>query len=363
MSETMLDLVKRLSETPGPSGQEQQVRELIIEELRGQCREIKEDSLGNLIATVGVEEGYRVGVLAHMDEIGLIVTQISDEGLIAFELVGIIDERLLLGSVVHVMTSDGRLVPGVIGSKSRHLQTTEELGAKILHKKLSIDTGATSQAEVLGQGIEIGSGIVFGTPFHSYPNGTILGKALDNRMSCAVLVETLKVISSNLRNTTVYGMFTVQEEIGAKGARVVAYDLRPDMTITLDNVPTKNRDELGSQDIDLNRGPVIRIFDWFPSLTFGMFTHPAIKERFLKVAEESKLKYQMDVLVGTYLDSAQVHLTAGGIPGGSMCFPRRYSHSAAEMGHLNDLTGGLALLVKFIESLDEEPIKFGKSYA
>jgi putative aminopeptidase FrvX len=130
MWETMLDLVKRLSETPGPSGQEKQVRELIIEELRGHCREIREDSLGNLIATVGVGEGYKVGMLAHMDEIGLIVTQISDEGLIAFELVGIIDARLLLGSVVHVMTSDGRLVPGVIGSKSRHLQTTEELGAK-----------------------------------------------------------------------------------------------------------------------------------------------------------------------------------------------------------------------------------------
>lgn len=362
MRETILDLVKRLSETPGPSGQEQQVRERIAGELKGHCREIREDALGNLIATVGAEEGYRVGVLAHMDEVGLIVTQISDEGLIAFELVGIIDARPLLGSVVHVMTSDGRLVPGVIGSKSRHLQTSEELSAKILHKKLSIDTGAASREEVLSQGIEIGSGVVFATPFHSYTNGTILSKALDNRMSCAVLIEALKSLKSNLRNTTVYGMFTVQEEIGAKGARVVAYDLRPDMTITLDNVPTKNRDELGPQDVDLNRGPVIRIFDWYPSTTFGMFTHPAIKERLLRVAKESNLKHQMNVLIGTYLDSAQVHLTAEGIPGGSICFPRRYSHSPAEMGHLNDLKGGLELLVKFIESLDSEPIEFGKSY-
>jgi endoglucanase len=157
-------------------------------------------------------------------------------------------------------------------------------------------------------------------------------------------------------------MFTIQEEIGAKGARVVAFDDRPQMTITLDNVPTLNPNEVGPGDVDLNRGPVVRIFDWYPALAFGMFTHTDIKARLLKVADQEKIVYQKDVLTSTFLDSSQVHLTAGGIPGGSICFPRRYSHSPVEMSHLNDINSGLRLLVKFIESLERAPIRFGKTY-
>lgn len=362
MSEKIQDLFKRLSETPGPSGQERQVREVIIKELKPYCRELREDPLGNLIAKVGAEDGYRVGVLAHMDEVGLIVTKISDNGLIGFELVGMVDESSLVGCEVDVLTSEGQLVRGVIGNKSRHLQTAEELSKPVSYKQLWIDVGAGSLNEVLEQGIDIGSGVVFATKFHCYPNGVVKGKALDDRHSCSVLIETLKSLSSDLKNVTLYGMFTVQEEIGAKGASVVAYDLRLQMAITLDAVPTENPDKLGSRDIDLNRGPVIRIFDWFPSTMYGMFTHPAIKARLLKIAQKEQIRYQKDVMTKTFLDSSQVHLTAGGIPGGSICFPRRYAHGPVELSHLNDIKGGLELLIKFIKSLETDPIEFGKVY-
>jgi tetrahedral aminopeptidase len=362
MTERLVDILRSLAETPGPPGQEQKVKELIVQELKPWCREIREDPLGNLIAKIGAEEGYKVGILAHMDEVGLIITRIANNGILGFEPVGIIDDRCLLGCLVKIMTSDGRLVPGVIGNKSRHLQTEEELKARVSHKALWIDIGASSRDEVLKQGIGIGSGVVFATPFHVYENGAILGKALDNRISCAVLIEALKRLSPNLKNTTVYGMFTIQEEIGAKGARVVAFDDRPQMTLTLDNVPTQNPNEVNPGDVDLNRGPVVRIFDWWPSLTFGMFTHPAIKERLIEVATREKILFQTDVLTSTFLDSCEVHLTAGGIPGGSICFPRRYAHSPVEVSHLNDLRGGLELLVKFLESLDREPIRFGRTY-
>ncbi len=362
MSEKIERLLKRLSETPGPSGQEQKVREVIIEEIKPYCRELREDALGNLIAKVGAEDGYRVGVLAHMDEVGLIVTKISDSGLLGFELVGIVDESSLVGCEVDILTSEGKLVRGVIGNKSRHLQTTEELNKPVSYKQLWIDIGASSFSDVLEQGIDIGCGVVFGTKFHRYPNGTVKGKALDDRHSCAVLVEALKYLSSELKNVTLYGLFTVQEEIGAKGARVVSFDLRPQMTITLDAVPTENPDKLGSRDVDINRGPVIRIFDWYPATMYGMFTHPMIKARLLKVAQEEQIRYQKDVLTRTFLDSSQVHLTAGGIPGGSICFPRRYAHGPVEVCHLNDIKGGLELLIKFVESLETDPIKFGKTY-
>ncbi len=362
MASDLTALLRRLCEAPGPPGQEQKVKEIVVDELKSCCRHLREDALGNLIATVGPEKGYKVGLLAHMDEVGLIVSRVSDGGLLGFELMGMIDPRCLLASPVNVLASNGLLIPGVIGNKSRHLQTKEESKAPVSPKNLWIDIGAGSREEAAKQGIGIGAGVVFSTPFHLYENGAFTGKALDNRMSCGVLIEALRQLGPGLKGTTLFGMFTVQEEIGAKGARVVAFDDRPEMTITLDNVPTQNPSEVRAGDVDLNRGPVVRLFDYYPSLTFGMCTHPLIKDRLLEVAAREDIRCQTDVMASTYLDSSQAHLTAGGIPGGSICIPRRYSHSPVEMGHLNDVKGALHLLVKFIESLEGKPIRFVKQY-
>lgn len=362
MSSQMTKLLKKMCELPGPPGQEQAIRNCIAEEVQGCCREIREDPLGNLIVTAGAKDGYKVGLLAHMDEVGFIVSGVSERGLIGFEPMGNIDARCLLNCEVDLMGRDGRLIRGVIGNLSRHLQSEEDAQARITPRNLWIDIGAGSAREVEKQGIRIGSGIVFATKFHRYPGGAISAKALDNRVGCLVLIETLKALGSRLRGTTLYGMFTCQEEIGAKGASVVAFDTRPQMTITLDTVPTKNPEKTAPRDIDINRGPVIRLFDWLPPAKLGMFTHPAIKERLLKAAQEIEIPYQVDVLTSTYLDSSQAHLTAGGIPGGALCFPRRYSHSAVELGHMNDITQGLQLLIKVIEDLDKKPIPFGRLY-
>jgi len=363
MSNKLTELLRRMCELPGPPGQEQAVRNFIAEEMKPFCREIREDPLGNLIVKAGAEDGYRVGVLAHMDEVGFIVSGVSERGLIGFELMGNIDARCLLNCEVDLMSRDDTLVRGVIGNLSRHLQTEEELQERISPRNLWIDIGARSAQEVEKQGISIGSGIVFATKFHCHPNGSIMGKALDNRVGCAVLIEALKALGPRLRGTMLYGMFTCQEEIGAKGARVVAFDSRPQMTITLDTVPTKNPDKTAARDIDIDRGPVIRLFDWLPAAKLGMFTHPAIKERMVAAAQEIAIPYQVDVLASTYLDSSQAHLTAGGIPGGAICFPRRYSHSAVELGHMNDIAHGLRLLIKVIEDLDKNPISFGRVYS
>ena len=151
------------------------------------CREIREDPLGNLIVNVGAEDGYRVGVLAHMDEVGFIVSGVSERGLIGFELMGNIDARCLLNCEVDVMSRDDTLIRGVIGNLSRHLQTEEELQEESpTENSRSISVPVRSR-EVEKQGISIGSGIVFATNFHLRPNGAITaGKALDNRVGCAV---------------------------------------------------------------------------------------------------------------------------------------------------------------------------------
>ena len=331
----MEHLLRKLTEIPGPSGQEEFIKETVVREVQLHCHQLWEDPLGNLIARTGPENGYRIGILAHMDEVGLIVTRLSDRGLIGFEMIGTIDVRLLPGREVDIMAKDGKLLRGVIGNLSRHLQTAEDLAAPISIKQLFIDTGSRSREDLLKEGVDIGSGVVFATPYHKWPNGTVLAKALDNRISCAVLIKTLEALHGQLKKVGVYGMFTVQEEIGAKGAGVVAFDVRPNLTITLDNVPTKNPDQVSSGEVDLGRGPVIRIFDWHPATKLGMFTHPTIKERLLEVAQKEDIPHQKDVLTSTYLDSSTAHLTAGGIPGGSICFPRRYSHSPVEMSHFD----------------------------
>ncbi|MHB8770055.1 MAG: M42 family metallopeptidase [Syntrophales bacterium] len=363
MPRSIAELVQELCELPGPPGQEQAVREFIAREVKPFCRQVREDPLGNLIAEAGAEDGYRVGVLAHMDEVGFIVSRISDRGLIGFELLGNIDARSLLNCEVDLISRQGTLIRGVVGNLSRHLQTEEEPQERISPRNLWIDIGVGSFAEVQEQGISIGSGIVFATRFHCRPNGAIMAKALDNRAGCAVLIEAIKALGPRLQGTTLYGMFTCQEEIGAKGAQVVAFDSRPQMTITLDTVPTKNPDQTGPRDTDIDRGPVIRLLDWLPSAKLGMATHPAIKERLLAAAEEIGIPFQVDVLTSTYLDSARAHLTAGGIPGGSLCIPRRYSHSAVEVGHLNDITHTLRLLIKVVEELDRKPLGFGRVYS
>jgi len=358
----MEQLLRKLAETPGPSGQEEAVKRIIVQELKQSCDQLWEDPLGNLIARTGPEGGYKVGILAHMDEVGLIVTRISDRGLIHFEIVGTVDVRLLPGREVDIIAKDGRLIRGVIGNQSRHLQTAEDLAAPVSIKQLFIDTGSRSREDLLKEGVDIGSGVVFATPYHKWPNGTVLAKALDNRISCAVLIKTLKALHGQGKKVGVYGMFTVQEEIGAKGASVVAFDVRPNLTITLDNVPTKNPDQISTGEVDLGRGPVVRIFDWHPATKLGMFTHPSIKKRLLEVAQKEGIPHQKDVLASTYLDSSTAHLTAGGIPGGSICFPRRYSHSPVEMSHLSDMENGVRLLVAFVRSLEANPIQFGQTY-
>jgi tetrahedral aminopeptidase len=351
-------LLKELCELPGPPGQEHLIRERIAEEISAYCTSLREDPLGNLTAFTGTEQAYTIGILAHMDEVGFVVSRITPGGLISFEMLGSVDDRLLLGREVDIMTDTGALERGVVGNKSRHLQTASDVSQGVNHKELFIDIGARSKAEVTEAGIRIGSGIVFATKCVVKPNGAIIGKALDDRIGCLVLIETLKQCSQ-LKNIGVYGYFTCQEEIGAKGAAVAAYESAPDLTITLDTVPVKNPDIVKDYDTDIGKGPVIRLADWKPDIKYGMITHPLIRKRLLETAENLGIPYQVDVLTSTYLDSSTVHLTRGGIPGGSICIPRKYSHSPVEVSDMDDIAGTVALLVAFVRSLDAERLVFG----
>jgi endoglucanase len=361
MNTDRVALLKELCELPGPSGQEHLVRNRIIKEVKPFCTEVREDTLGNLISYAGPKSGYKLGILAHMDEVGFVVSRITNNGLISFEMLGSIDDRLMLGREVDIMTKSGTLERGIVGNKSRHLQSSSDVQVTVNHKELFIDVGAKSREEVLEAGIQIGSGVVFATRFTPKSNGSLMGKALDDRIGCLVLIEVLRKCSA-LENIGVYGFFTCQEEIGAKGAAVVAFDTKPDLTITLDTVPIKNPEIIKDYDTDLGKGPVIRLADWKPEVKYGMITHPLIRDRLIETADSIKIDYQIDVLTSTFLDSSTVHLTGRGIPGGSICFPRKYSHSPVEMSNIDDINGAIELLFEFARSLDKKRLEFGKTY-
>lgn len=356
------NVLRTLVETPGLSGFEKEVREFIAEKVMGSCDELWEDAFGNLIAKCGNSDGYKIGIYAHMDEVGLIITKISSHGLLSFDLMGMIDERILPGSVVHVCTKKGKRIPGVIGNKSKHLQTAQEQNSVTPYKKMVIDVGAKNAEEIAQMGIQVGCQVVFSTACTFYPNDTVLAKALDDRVGCLTLIHTINELCGKLKNITLYGFFTAQEEIGAKGATSVANGMGLDMFICLDTVPVQNGNDIGEGDTNLGNGPVIRISDAMPAFTKGMISHPEIVDRMIQVAEDKKIPYLADVLHSTYLDSCTAQFTDNGIPGGSLCFPRRYSHTPVEMCNLQDIDYAITLLEEVLLSLDESPILFGKKY-
>ncbi|MDO5406768.1 MAG: M42 family metallopeptidase [Eubacteriales bacterium] len=361
MRELKADL-KQLVETPGVSGFEKEVRELIAGKLQDTVDSLREDAFGNLIAECGKNAGYKIGVYAHMDEVGMIVNKISARGLLSFDFMGMIDERILPGSHVLVCTGDGRQIPGVIGNKSKHLQTAQDMDKTMSYKEMSIDVGCSSKEEVEQLGIQVGCQVTFATRCTFYDNGVVLAKSLDDRIGCLVLMKTMEELKDKLNNVTLYGLFTVQEEIGARGAASVASGMGLDMFITLDTAPVQNGNDIKEGDINLGNGPVIRISDMMAQFTKGMITNPQILERMIEVAKEHNIPYQADVLHSTYLDSCTAQFTDNGLPGGSICFPRRYSHTAVEMSNLYDIDQAVTLLSQVILSLDKEPIRFGKKY-
>ena len=356
------DLLKNLVELSGISGYETTVREFIASEINPFCDELWEDAFGNLIARIGKADGYKIGVYAHMDEVGMVVKKISPKGMLAFDLIGMIDDRILPGSEVKVCCTDGSEVIGVIGNKSKHLQTKEDGLLSLSYRQMLIDVGATSDEEVKQLGIEVGCPIVFPTKCNFYSNGRVLAKSLDNRVGCLTLITVFKELYEKLENSCIYGFFTAQEEVGSRGAEVVANGIDLDMIITLDTAPVLNSMDVSYGDIDLGKGPVIRLMDGMPDIMKGMISNRKIVDRMMAVAKERSIAFQADVLLNTFLDSCTAQMANNGLPGGSICFPRRYSHTAVEMCDLNDIDSAITLLAETLMSLDESPILFGKRY-
>jgi len=347
-------LLKKLSEAVGVSGHEFEVKKVIAEEISDIVDELKVDSLGNIIAFKrGKENGPKVMVSAHMDEIGLMITHIDKRGFLRFIGVGSWNERILPGQRVIVCAGDVK-VRGVIGAKPPHLMTPEEKKQVLEIKKLFIDIGATSYDEVKELGINVGSIAVLDREVVRL-GGTdkVTGKAFDDRVGVASLIFALKLLNNVKHEAEVYSVFTVQEEIGLKGATVSAFAVKPDVGIAVDVTTANDIPEVDEKDwiTVLGKGPAIKVMDK------GNISHPKLRELLIKIAEEEKIPYQLEVLPGGATDAAAIMVSREGVPVATISIPCRYIHSPIEVLDIKDAVYASKLLASFIRKISRDDIR------
>jgi endoglucanase len=334
----MKNLLKTLSEAHGVPGSEGDVRDIMKKELARHCK-IEVDRMGNLIAKKGNGK-KKVMLAAHMDEIGLMVKHIDEKGFIRFTPLGGFFDQTLVSQRVLIHTKNKK-VPGVIGSRPPHLMKEEERKKGVESKDMFIDAGFKSNKEAAKAGVSIGDYITFERSFQELKGDIVTGKAFDDRIGCLVLLEVMKRLKSK---HTVYGVGTVQEEVGLKGARTSAFKINPDFAIAIDVIPTGDYPGIKEEEspIKIGEGPVIEIAD---ASGRGLITHPEIKERLIKAAKRKRIKHQLSVGEGGTTDATAIHLTREGIPSGVVSIPIRYVHSPVEVASMKDIKDAVDLIL------------------
>ena len=255
---------------------------------------------------------------SHMDEIGLMVRYIDDNGFVKFSNIGGINDQMLMNQTVTIHSSIGEDIVGVIGSKPPHVTKAEERNKVVKADDMFIDIGAKDKEDAEKM-IRIGDKMTFNSLFEFYPNNLIMGKALDNRVGCYVMMEVLKRVNTR---ATVYGVGTVQEEVGLKGAKTSAFKLNPDLAIALDVTLSGDHPGIKSEEapVVIGKGPAIILAD---ASGRGILTQQSIKDLLVKSGDENEIPYQLEVSDGGTTDGTAIHLTREGIPTGVLSVPTR----------------------------------------
>ncbi|MBT9177175.1 MAG: putative aminopeptidase YsdC [Firmicutes bacterium] len=333
-------LLKRLSEAFGPSGCEGEVRDVLTKELESYVPSWQRDALGNLIAVKLGTQGPRVMLAAHMDECGLMVSSIDKSGLLRFRKVGGLDDRVLVSK--HVIVGSKR-VAGVIGAKAIHLQKPEERNQVIPLSGLYIDIGAKSKEEA-EKLVKLGDYAVFATEFGYLSDTVVKGKSFDDRAGCAVLAEVLRENYA----FTLYGAFTVQEEIGLRGAGVAAYALEPDFAVVLEG--TTCNDLPSSEEhgycTSLGGGPAITVMD------ASVVSDRRMIRELERLARENDIPVQFKRSITGGTDAGRINQTKEGIPVVVISVPCRYIHSPVSMLSLKDFEYTVKLVKLFLRSIE-----------
>ncbi|MDD1730381.1 MAG: M42 family metallopeptidase [Methanospirillum sp.] len=340
------DLLKKLSDAHGVSGFEDNIKNIVRKELEGYVDEFREDTLGNLIA-VRKGSDFSVMIASHMDEIGLMVQYVDEKGFIKFVGIGGWYNPSLYTRRVILHGTRGPVI-GVLGAKPPHIMTPEDRKKEIKMDDLFIDVGVSSADEVTALGIEIGTPITIEQEFTRLAGDRVSGKALDNRVGVAVLIEVIKRMKTPL---TVYGVFTVQEEIGLKGAKVSAFALNPDVAIATDVTIPGDHPGVSRKDAspEMGKGPVLVLAS---ASGRGLLADRRLTTWLRNAGDKAKIPYQLEVGEGGNTDASIINLVRDGIPSIPFSVPARYIHSPVEVVDLADVNYSIDLLV---EALKKKP--------
>ena len=354
MQDSIFKLLKELSESPGASGYEVGVTKLVSAKLKPYVDRVRVDRFSNLIAKKAGGKGKEsVMLCAHMDEVGLIVKHVDDEGFLIFETLGGLDARVLPSQRVQVITKDGPIA-GVIGCKPPHLQTPKEMESVYKVEDLFIDVGASGKREVESWGIKPGCPVVLERSLEKIGKGSLVsGKALDDRIGCAVMIKVAEEVSNENFDYDIYFGGTVQEELGLRGAKVMAFGITPSFGLVVDSSAAGDAPGLSQKKAPLKvgRGPGITIMD------SGFMVSEEVKELMISAAEEHRIPYQLNVVKGGTTDAAYIRLTKEGIPAGSIAVPVRYGHSSVEVASLKDIVNSIKLTIAILKRIDSEKLR------
>jgi endoglucanase len=345
-----VDFLERLLNAAGPSGFEVAPARVWRDEAEGFAHEVWSDVTGNSIASLNPGGTPRVMMAGHIDEIGLQITYVNDEGFLFFDEIGGWDTQVLVGQRVRVLGREGA-VPGIIGKKPIHLLKKDEREKVTKTQDLWVDLGAEDAKAVAALGIRVGDPMVLDAGMIRLAGDRIASRAVDNRIGAYVVLEALRLLSENLPRAAAFAVATVQEEIAYSGggARASAFALEPHVAVVVDvtfstDVPDIEKKELG--DHRIGGGPV---------LSRGSASHPVVFERLMEAAEAEKIPHTYQAAPrSTRTDADGIHLVRFGVPTGLVSVPNRYMHSPNELVSLGDLERASRLLAAFVRRLDPD---------
>ena len=348
------DWLREISEVPGPSGFERRVRELMIRRLEGKC-EILQDKIGSVIfRKQGQVDGPAIMVAAHMDEIGFLVKTVTKEGFLKFVTLGGWWEQVMLGQRVTVMSSKGD-IPGIIGSKPPHVLSAEERKKIVLKKEMYIDIGAADKIDAEERlGVTPGTPAVPFAPFTTMANPDLLiGKAWDDRVGCAIVTDVLQRLERVKHPNILYGVGTVQEEVGCRGAKTSADVIGPQIAIAVDtciagDTPGMSEDQASAK---LGNGVAICIYD------ASLIPHVKLRDFVLETARTAGIPFQLEFSEGGGTDGGRIHLHAQGVPSIVLSVPTRYIHSHNGIIHRQDYEAAVRLVLELVKRLDNKIIQ------
>ena len=347
--EDFINDIKDLSTAHGVSGFENDVVEVVKESIKDYVDSLETDVLGNLIAYKKGNGNKKLMIVAHTDEIGLIVKRIDSKGFLWVDPIGGVFPQTLFGRHVIIKTENGYL-DGIINHiKPGRPEVITEI-PKI--DDFFIEIGARSKEEAIEMGVEVGNPISLDYPVYFLGKNRVAGKALDDRVAVFMLIELLRVLKDEKDIPDIYAVFSSQEEVGGRGARVAAYNINPDVSIAIDISLANDLPDVPERKIitEMDKGPVIKIMDKLRTNHFGIIATPEVVEGLKKASKNAGLEYQLEVYAAGSTDASAIQPERGGIASGGICYATRYVHSY-EVASIDDIVECVELLYHYSKEI------------